>query len=176
MASASLLQCCDISTIQWNSMCASQKCSARLTRILFTFRIPHDLRCSFRVFLSMFQSNSKLKFENGTINPIILQWSLIAQLFLMKMFLIDLPSVTWILSCFLDFLNCYIFTSFVSGTYGTKLQNFGENWIMTERKKKNFRRFHSKNGIENFSCFSSGVPKKECGVLRNSWTMWAEAF
>ena len=158
-------------------MCASQKCSARLTRILFTFRIPHDLRCSFRVFfLSMFQSNSKLKFENGTINPIILQWSLMAQLFLMKMFLIDLPSVTWILSCFLDFLNCYIFTSFVSGTYGTKLQNFGENWIMTERKKKSFRRFHSKNGIENFSCFSSGVPKKECGVLRNSWTMLAEAF
>ena len=39
---------------------------------------------------------------------------------------------------------------------------------MTERKKKSFRRFHSKNGIENFSSFSSGVPKKECGVLGNS--------
>ena len=37
---------------------------------------------------------------------------------------------------------------------------------MTERKKKNFRRFHSKNGIENFSSFSSGAPKKECGVQK----------
>ena len=29
---------------------------------------------------------------------------------------------------------------------------------MTERKKKSFRRFHFKNGIENFLCYlSSGV-------------------
>ena len=49
-------------TVMWhfnhpvNSICASQKCSARLTRILFMFRIPQYLRCSFSSFYQCFKT------------------------------------------------------------------------------------------------------------------------
>ena len=86
-----------------------------------------------------------------------------AQLFFIKMFLIDL-------------LSCYLFTSFVSGTHGTKLQSFGKNSNMTERKQKSFHCLDFKDSIESLSyflvwlhsCFFSGVPERDCGVLRNS--------
>ena len=34
-----------------------------------------------------------------------------------------------------------------------KLQNFGENSDMTERKKESFRSFHYKSGTKSFVCF-----------------------